>query len=301
MAIYQGPIIDAHHHLWDLSLQRHHWLAPSGHGDGLAPLRRNFLVDDYLEQARCANIVATVHAEANWDPGDRTGETEWLDSLERPDGIAARYVAFAALASPDIETTLEGLASHSRVTGIREILSWHPDPAKTRTADAEMMKSADWLKGLAAMQRRDLSFDLLISPWQLADTLRLALDHPHMRFIVNHCGSPMDRDADGIARWRDGLRALAKADNVTLKISDPVAYDPQWTVESLAEIVRHCIDCFGAGRCMFASDYPVSSLHISFAEWLAVFSKIVDDLSDSEKHSVFYDCAQEVYRVPVRD
>ena len=23
---YQGPIIDAHHHLWDLSLGRHPWL-----------------------------------------------------------------------------------------------------------------------------------------------------------------------------------------------------------------------------------------------------------------------------------
>ncbi|MEM5492820.1 amidohydrolase family protein [Hoeflea sp. AS16] len=297
--IYQGPIIDAHHHLWDLSLNRHHWLAATGRGDGLAPLRRNFLVEDYLQQSACANIVATVHAEANWDPADPLGEVEWLDTLARPDGLAARYVAYAALARADVEATLERLAAHSRVAGIREILTWHPDPAKARTADAGIMKSPAWLKGLAALHRHGLSFDLLISPWQLADTLQLATDHPEIRFAVNHCGSPMDRDAEGLARWREGLHALAAADNVVLKISDPVAYDPQWTVESLAAVVNHCIDCFTPSRCMFASDYPVSALHISFEEWLSVFSGIVGSLSDAEKRSIFHDCARDFYQVAV--
>ena len=297
--IYQGPIIDAHHHLWDLNLKRHHWLAPAGRGDGLAPLRRDFLVGDYLQQSACANIVATVHAEANWDPGDPLGEVEWLDQLVRPDGIAERYVAYAALARPDIEETVERLASHSRVAGIREILTWHPDPAKARTADAGIMKDPAWLKGLAAAQHHGLSFDLLISPWQLADALILAADHPDMRFVVNHCGSPMDRDADGLARWREGLRALAAADNVLLKVSDPVAYDPQWTVTSLAGIIDHCIDCFTPSRCMFASDYPVCGLHISFEEWLSVFSEIVSGLSADEKRSIFHDCARDTYKVCV--
>ncbi|MDF1608943.1 amidohydrolase family protein [Hoeflea sp. YIM 152468] len=297
--IYQGPIIDAHHHLWDLSLDRHPWLAATGRGDGLAPLRRTFLADDYRHQAACANIVATVHAEANWDTTDPFGEVEWLDRLARPERIAARYVAYAALADPDIESTLAQLAEHRRVAGIREILSWHPDPAKTRTADAGIIHSPAWRTGLAALQRHGLSFDLLISPWQLDDALGLASDHPDMRFVVNHCGSPMDRDAEGLDRWRRGVRALAAADNVVLKLSDPVAYDPQWTVGSLAGIINHCIDCFTPGRCMFASDYPVSALHISFEEWLAVFSGIVAGLSDTEKHSIFHDCAREVYQVPV--
>lgn len=297
--IYSGPIIDAHHHLWDLGLNRHQWLAPAVHGDGLAPLRRDYLIDDYLAQSKCANIVATVHAEANWDPDDPLGETEWLDALAPPAGIAARHVAYAALARPDIESILDRLKSNSRVTGIREILSWHPDPKKCRIKDAAIMQNADWLRGLAALGRRDLSFDLLITPWQLGDVLRLARNHPDMRFIVNHCGSPIDRDEDGLARWRDGMKSLATAPNVTLKISDPVAYDPEWTIESLRGIVRYCLDCFGPDRCMFASDYPVSALYITFSEWLSVFSGLVEDLSDSEKQSLFHDCARDVYGVPV--
>ncbi|TJV36722.1 MAG: hydrolase, partial [Mesorhizobium sp.] len=42
---YSGPIIDAHHHLWDLGLGRHPWLATTAGERGglgeLGPLRRN--------------------------------------------------------------------------------------------------------------------------------------------------------------------------------------------------------------------------------------------------------------------
>lgn len=296
---YSGPIIDAHHHLWDLRLKRHPWLASSGRGDGLAPLRRNYLVDDYLEVSADSGIVATVHVEANWDPSDPLGETEWLDGLQPPGGIASRYIAYAALADPGAEEIIERQAAHERVAGIREIISWHPDPAKARIDDSAIMENPRWRAGLGLLARHDLSFDMLISPWQLEAARRLAMDHPNNRFIVNHCASPMDRDEEGMARWRDGLRRLAEAENVVLKISDPVAYDPAWTEASLAEVVLHCIDCFGPGRCMFASDYPVSALHIAFGEWLSVFDAIIEKLTEDEKRAIFFDCARAVYRVPV--
>lgn len=86
-AAYDGPIIDAHHHFWDIGLNRHPWLAnPAEH----AFLRRDHLVADYLKLAAGTGIVATIHAEANWDPADPLGETEWLDRLDRPAGIASR-------------------------------------------------------------------------------------------------------------------------------------------------------------------------------------------------------------------
>lgn len=296
---YQGPIIDAHHHLWDLRLEKHPWLKWSGRGDGLAPLKRNYLPADYLDVSEGARITATVHVEANWDFSDATGEVEWLDSLDLPEGLAARHVAYAPLADAKVGERLEKLAAHGRVAGVREIISWHPDPAKARVADSAVMQNPAWRAGLALLARHDFSFDMLISPWQLDAALELAQAHPQITFVVNHCGSPMDRDAEGMERWREGLRRLAVAQNVFLKISDPVAYDPEWTTQSLAEVVLHCIDCFGPKRCMFASDYPVSALHIAFGEWLAIFDAIVKGFSEDEKRALFFDCAREVYRVPV--
>ena len=296
---YSGPVIDAHHHLWDLRLGKHPWLAPSGRGDGLAPLRRNYLVDDYIAVSTGRGIVATVHVEANWDPADPLGEIEWLGSLDKPGGIAARHVAYAALGDPRTEELLERLAAHRQVAGVREIVSWHPDPAKTRVTDPDILRNSVWRRNLGLLARHDFSFDLLISPWQLEAARQLAEDFPNVRFILNHCGSPMDRDPEGMDRWRLGLRALAEAPNVVVKLSDPVAYDPQWTGGSLAEVILHCIDCFGPQRCMFASDYPVSALHIGFDEWLTEFDAIVAGFSEDEKQAMFFTCAREVYSVPV--
>ena len=52
---YEGPIIDAHRHLSDLSLDRDPWLAVSagergGLGD-LAPLKPSYLPEDYRHGA----------------------------------------------------------------------------------------------------------------------------------------------------------------------------------------------------------------------------------------------------------
>lgn len=295
--LYDGPIIDAHHHFWDLGLRKHPWLAGGSPEDEIAPLRRNVLPDEYAAFARDLNIVGSVHVEANWDPADPVGETEWLDGLDRPQGIAARYVAYAPLLEARAVEILEGHAAHERVVGIREILSWHPDPAKRRMPDNERFANRAWRENLARLVRHRFSFDLLVSPWQLGDVRRLADDFPDIAFILCHCGSPMDRDAEGMRRWRDGLASVAQAGNVSIKISDPVAYDPAWTFDSLADVMLRAIDIFGPARCMFASDYPVAQLHIGFAEWVELFRRVAERFSADEQRAMFHDNAIVFYRM----
>ena len=85
-----GPAIDVHHHLWDLSMGRHPWLAPTGGltaiGD-LGYLRHDYGLEDIARDTAGSNVVATVHVEALWDPTRApTEETAWLDSLPLRDG-----------------------------------------------------------------------------------------------------------------------------------------------------------------------------------------------------------------------
>ena len=291
MALYRGPIIDPHHHLWDRSLRRHDWLKDATDG----PLGRDQLPADYLEAAKGHEVVATVHVEAAWDPSDPIGEIRWLDTLDKPGGVAERYVAHASLASPDIEAVLEHHGAHPRIVGIREILSWHPDPAHSFARRPDIMNDAAWRRGLSLLPRHGLSFDLMITPWQAQDAARLAADFPDVSFILNHCGSPIDRDTEGMARWRAGLKRLAATPNVAIKISDLVAYDPNWTLESLREVVLACIDAFGADRAMFASDYPVVALHASFDETYSAFKMIASEFSDAECSALFMENAQRAY------
>lgn len=299
--LYSGPIIDAHHHLWDLKLGKHPWLAPQagergGLGD-LGPLRSDYLPETYRRDSAGQRVVASVHVEAGWRSDDCLGETRWLDSLQARGGVAARYVAHVPLADPAAPALIEAQASFARVVGVRDILSWDTDPARRFAARGDLMDCKRWRAGLARLADHDLSFDLMVFARQLPDAARLAADFPNQRFILNHCGSPIDRDPEGMRRWREGLRALAERPNVAIKISDLVAYDHDWTLDSLRPVVGHCLDCFGAARAMFASDFPVAGLHASFDAIFDAFRTIIADLSANEQRALFFDNARRFYRM----
>jgi predicted TIM-barrel fold metal-dependent hydrolase len=291
--LYAGPIVDAHHHFWDLSLDRHPWLR----GQTDPKVARNCLPEDYLREAEGYDIVASVHVEANWDPADPLGEIAWLDGLEKPDGIAARYVAYADLTDPKIEGLLETLAAHGHVSGIRQILSWHPDPAKSAITDRHRMADPTWRHGLKILERFGLSFDMLISPWQADDALDLVRAFPGMTFALNHCGSPFDRSREGMAQWSTGLHQLARAPNVVLKVSDLVAYDPHWTEASLRDVLLTCLDAFGPDRCMLASDHPVVTRFASFRQTYETFRTVYAGLGDDDLVNMFAGNAARFYGI----
>jgi predicted TIM-barrel fold metal-dependent hydrolase len=291
--LYCGPIVDAHHHFWDLSIDKHPWLR----GSTDPKLARNCMPQDYLREAEGYNIVASVHVEANWDPADPMGEIAWLDAMERPDGIAARYVGYADLCAADVEPLLERMAAHERVAGIRQILSWHPDPAQSATTDRHRMSEPDFRRGMKIMDRLGLSFDMLISHWQAEEALALAGAFPNVKFALNHCGSPFDRSPEGMAQWAAGLKALSRADNVMLKVSDLVAYDMDWTEASLREVLLFCLDAFGPDRCMMASDHPVVTRFASFRQTYETFRTVYADLGDADLINMFAGNAARFYDI----
>ena len=301
--LYDGPIIDPHHHLWDLTSASHPWLTAAAAGENplgdVAPLLRDYLVDDYLADTAGQNVVASVHIEAGWRPDDPLGETRWLELLAAGSGVAACYVAHVPLADPDAPRLIDEQAAVPKVVGVRDILSWHSDPARSFASHGDLMDLPDWQAGLAHLGRRGLGFDLMIFPGQMAQAARLTRKFPDQLFVLNHCGSPIDRDPESLARWRSGLAALAEAPNVRVKISDLVAYDHHWTLDSLRAVVLRCIDCFGPERSMFGTDFPVAKLHATAAEVFDSFRTIVADFSADEQHALFFETARQTYRVPV--
>ncbi len=205
---------------------------------------------------------------------DCVGETEWLEQIDKPGGIAERYVVHVPLGEPMAEHRIAAQASHGRVAGVRDILSWDQDPARRFAQRGTMMDEPAWRHGLGLLKSHDLNFDLMVFARQLPQAARLAAAFPDQQFVLNHCGSPIDRDAEGMQAWREGLKVLARQPNVAIKISDLVAYDNHWTLESLRPVVLHCIDCFGPQRSMFASDFPVAGLHATFDEVYGSFKMI---------------------------
>jgi predicted TIM-barrel fold metal-dependent hydrolase len=303
MTRYDGPAIDPHHHLWDLSLKRHPWLEKA-RGEAsemvfgeMSSLLKDYGIADYVRDAAGQNIVATVHVEAGWADGHPLEESSWLDTLDHASGIAKRYVARVRLDDPDTRIRIEAEAANPRVVGIRDIVSWHPDPAKSFAPHAGRMADLQWRSGLSHLSGLGLVFDLMLYPWQMDEACDLVRSFPETLFVLNHAGSPADRTEEGMALWRHGLSSLGAEPNIRLKISDLVAYDHAWSFESLIPVIEHCLESFGPARCMFASDFPVAGLHATFDEVYAVFRRAAEPMSLDEQKSLFFTTANTTYRL----
>ena len=146
------PVIDPHHHLWDLGRNRYPWLqehllTPRLEGD-VRPIAHDYLVRDYLADARHQNLVKSVHVECGWDQSDPVGETEWLQGIADKHGFPHGIVARATLDAPNVEQILEYHARHKNVRGIRHAINWHPDPAKSYVNRPDLIRTAAWRRGL---------------------------------------------------------------------------------------------------------------------------------------------------------
>lgn len=303
MTCYDGPIVDAHHHLWAYGMGKHGWLdrqADAGEEGlpmgSLAPLRRDFLVEKYLADAKGFNIVASIHVEAGWSDDTGGEESAWLDTLDRRI-VAARHIFHVPFDAPDAAARIEQEARHPRAAGLRDIVAWHPDPARSFASRPHRMADPAWRRGLAALGAAGLPFDLMLYPHQMQEAAQLASDFPDMIFVLNHCGSPADRSETGMQAWRAGLALVANCPNTVIKISNPVAYDHDWTQESLSSVIRYCFETFGAERSMFGSDAPVSGLQARFGRLLDVYRIALGDRPEAAQRAFFHDTAARIYRL----
>lgn len=300
-------VVDPHIHFWDLDTHHYPWLATPGRsfvGDANA-LRHNYLPDDLLDDAADVEVIKAVHVEANHDPADPVEETRWLQSLadagQSVNGVARRLpdgiVAAADLSAADVAQTLAAHAAFANTRGIRQILNRHANALYNYVA-RDYLDDPTWRRNFALLARFGLSFDLQLYPSQMMQASALAHEHPDIQFIVNHAGMFVDRDSvDGFRQWRDGLRALAAAPNVAIKISGLAMFDHAWTVESFRPYVLQAIDTFGIARAMFASNFPVDRLFGAYGSLWHAYAQIVGGASESERHALFRGTAERIYRI----
>ena len=294
------PIIDPHHHLWDLEHYRYPWLqdgvAPIVFGD-YEPIRKSYLIENFLDDARNQNVVKSVHVDVGYDRTDPAGETRWLQSVADQHGFPHGIVGYADLGRPDVQSLLEAHAQFRNIRGIRHTLNYHRDPVKTYLDRPDVMNGTDWRKGFALLRRFDFSFDLQIYYPQMDDAYDVARNFPDTQIILNHTGMPVDRTAEELEGWRKAMTRLAEAPNVACKISGLGMGDRKWTVDSIRPFVLHAIDAFGTERCMFASNFPVDKLFSSYDDIFNAFKTITKDFSAEERRAMFHDNAATFYRI----
>lgn len=297
------PIIDAHHHYWDLSLGKHPWLidAPvAGHryGDYRA-ICTTFLPDDYERAAGDQRIVGNIYVEAEWNPAAPLGETRWVHELHARTGRPHAMVAQAWLDHSNAEAMLAAQASFALVRAVRHKPKAFPRREDWRP-DHELpgsMRCQRFRAGYAHLAGLGLHFELQTLYWHLPDAADLARAFPDTQIVINHTGVPGDRRPETLAHWRAAMALVAACPNVHLKISGLGVPGEDWTIAANAVVVREAIALFGAERCMFASNYPVDGLFRSLDGIFADFKAITRDFAPADRRRLFHDNAKAVYRL----
>jgi len=298
------PIVDAHHHLWDLNNEhtKYSWLmvteGEAFFGD-YGAIRKSYLLEDYIKDAQNQNLIKSVHVQAEHDDDKPVNETAWLQSLadNHSSKLPNAIVAFADFSKNNIVEILDGHQEYKNTKGIRQILSFNKEEPKYSHASEDFMKNTTWVENFKNIRNRNLSFDIQIYKHQMKDAADLANKYDDVLFILNHTGEPCYQTEEYIQSWEENMKKLAKCENVAAKISGLGMFDPQWTIDSTRIFVEKTIQIFGIDRCMFASNFPVDKIFNTFDNYWESFKEITKNYSENDKKLLFSSNAEKFYRI----
>lgn len=296
------PIIDAHHHLWDLNGPLYHTQMvehPESFLGDYAAIRRTYLPPEYRRDTALHNVVATVHVEAEVDRAQQLDETRWLEEMNRDHAMPNAIVAHSWVDTPGAEDIVAKQAASPLVRGIRTKPLTSKGPGHSVRAMKRSIQDPRWRKGLLLLRKYNLSWDLRVPFWHLSEVAELLHELPPFPVVLNHTGYPWDRSEAALAIWGAGMKALAAHEHVCCKISALMVPRQAWTLESNRPIIDETIDIFGAHRCMFASNYPVDSLLGSWDYIYSNFKRAVAHRPRAEQLSLFAGTARRFYRIDV--
>jgi predicted TIM-barrel fold metal-dependent hydrolase len=292
-------VVDAHHHLWNLSAVRYPWLQglreDAKDPAGVGMLQRDYLVPDLLSDAGEVPLVASVHVEAAADPADPVAETRWLQGVSDSTGFPHAIVANVALEADDAPVVLAAHLEHRNLRGVRQMLD--RDPHTGASVETALMQDPRWLRGLARLAPLGLSFDLQVLPSQLNLAAEVAAAHPDLVVVLNHGGYHVPASAEAEALWRKGVRLLGAQPNVVVKASGYDTVDPTWPQQGVDDFLHVLLDAFGVDRVLFASNFPVDGRTIAYPQLVETTARALRSLDNDERDRVFYRNAIRTYRI----
>lgn len=277
-------IVDAHVHLWDPA--RSDWypyLAGKQQLDmgDTTGMNRRFTRETHAAEAAGWNIDKVVNVAA------ATGRHSIAETIELDrEGVADAFIG--GLPPTDSVAEAIGLIDEQmaaeRFRGVRPMGQF-----------AEPLPAPEVLRELAD---RELVFEIMSHPDQLAAAARGLAGHEELTVVVEHTGWPRSTADEERTLWEAGIAALAAAGpNVVCKLSglamplqsmDPDDYRP-W--------VYPVIDAFGPDRCLFASNFPVDGLHGTLDQLLTTYNELTAGFDGRTREAIFATTAERVYRL----
>lgn len=317
------PIIDPHHHLWDVGFGRYY-------------------IEELLEDINSSghNILSTVYimSSSNTKIYSKDGLEEFkpLTEIEfatsegkRADLIPNNKVKVNASIVGSVDLTygnklqpvLEKAVniSEGRLKGIRMLLASHTDPRISSGAvksDLGLMLHPNFIDGAKCIQNANLSLDFWIYHTQLNEMEKIARALPDLTIILNHIGGPIHlgeyegKQAATHREWRSAMMRLSRIPNINVKlgglgmaVNGAKFHNNKFPPNSvqLSDVwkpwIYETIDMFGFDRCMFESNFPVDKGSCSYGALWNAFKILAKDMSDDEINKLFSKNAAKIYKI----
>lgn len=276
-----SPRLDAHQHFW-ADPEALPWMS-----DAIQPIRRPFLPEDLKPALDACGFEGCVAVQADHS----LEETRWLLDQARENPWIRGVVGWVDLCSEKVEADLASFSGEPKLRGIRHIAQDEPDD--------RFLLGDDFGRGVNAVGRAGLVYDILVFPRQLEAAVEFSRIHTEMNLVLDHIAKPSP--GDGVTpEWESGIRALAENPRVFCKISGLVTEAPggSWEAYDFHPFLDVVMDAFGDSRLMFGSDWPVCLLAArGYDEVVDLAEGWAGVLDSSAKEKLFGGNAAKIYRL----
>ncbi|MDB5261015.1 MAG: amidohydrolase [Adhaeribacter sp.] len=273
--------IDAHQHFWQYSAAAYDWIDASK-----SALQRDFLpphLAPLLQQAGFSGSVAVQALQTE-------AETQFLLNLAAQYDFIKGVVGWTDLQAADAETKLALLAQNPKLKGLRHVVQDEPD-------DRFLLRPA-FLRGMALLQKFNLTYDILIFPKHLPVACAFVALFPDQAFVLNHLAKP-DIKNQQLAPWAQQIRELAQYPHVYCKLSGLVTEADwhHWHPNHMQPYLAVVMEAFGPDRLMIGSDWPVCTLAGPYAAVMNLVKEYLAPLSATDQAKILGGNAARFYNL----
>jgi L-fuconolactonase len=274
-------IIDAHQHFWDIASVSYPWLRPE-----YAAIYRTFGPNELEPQLRVAGVDGTVLVQSANGFEDTRAMLEQADRFSWIKAVVGWVpLTEAAIAARAIEV----LAVNPKFKGVRHLI--HDEP------NVDYLLKPEVLEGLRLLADHGLTFDVVsVLPRHLEHVSSIAAHVPHLKIVIDHLSKPPIKDG-GWEPWASLLLRASEHPNVYAKVSglNTAADWESWSAGDLERYVNHALECFGANRLMFGSDWPVALFAGDYAKVWHETNVVLEKLVAGDKERVLGGTAIDFY------
>lgn len=272
--------LDSHQHFWNYNPIRDNWIT-----EEMEVIRHDFLPSDLKPLLDANGIEGCVAVQAD----QSEAETDFLLGLASEHDFIQGVVGWVDLCDKQIQERLDYYSQFSKLKGFRHILQ----------AEApEFILRSEFQRGIAALQAYGFTYDILIYPKHLSNSLKLVQTNPDQLFVIDHLAKP-DIKNGLFEDWEAGLKAIAAHNNVYCKLSGMITEADlnTWTKEDIFPYMDKAFEAFGAERLMFGSDWPVCKLAGEYEVVCELVDEYLSKLSIAEQEMVWGKNAKHFYNL----